>query len=452
MVAIDQRALTDAAWFARWRHDELARVDALDLTYLDYTGAALYPASLVQADARRLSEVVRGNPHSEHRASREATTDLDEARRAILEFLGADPARYDVVLTANATAACRLVGDGFRFGPAAPLILTLDNHNSVNGIRERAAARGARTVLVPLDADLRLTGAKSILDRHRGAGLFALPAQSNFSGVRHPLSLVTDAQRLGFRVLLDAASYLHSGTIDFNRVAPDFIALSIYKIAGYPTGIGALVARRDALAELERPWFAGGTVEWVMTSPARHRLRAGHEGFEDGTPPFLAAGAVPAALDAVRRADRSRLARHLAALTSRLLDGLIHLEHDNGTPVIAIHGPRDLEQRGATIALSVLDRRGNVIPYWDVEVAARTAQLAIRGGCFCNPGCGERALGLHGALMGPCVSGLGDSFTVPRLAACLGTSAVGALRLSLGLGSVDDDVTRAVEFFARYAR
>ena len=33
---------------------------------------------------------------------------------------------------------------------------------------------------------------------------------------------------------------------------------------GYPTGVGALVARKDFLAKLRKPYFAGGTVEFVQ--------------------------------------------------------------------------------------------------------------------------------------------------------------------------------------------
>ena len=445
------RSHADAAHFADWRQRELSRLDAAGMTYLDYTGAALYPASLVRADAERLATAVLGNPHSEHQPSRDASRDLDAARHAILDFLGADPAQYDVVLTANASGACRIVGEGFPFGPSTPFVLTADNHNSVNGIREFATAAGARTVLIPIDEELRLDGAEAVLQGESGPGLFAMPAQSNFSGVRHPLELVELARRRGFRVLLDTAAYLHSGVLDFATVQPDFLILSLYKIAGYPTGIGALVARHEALAELKRPWFAGGTVQWVMTTPPRHRLRPGHERFEDGTPSFLTVGAIPLALDAVRRTDRAALARHLRALTVRLLDGLGALTHSNGSPVFAIYGPRSGEDRGATVALSVLDAEGAVQPYWEVEARAHELGLALRGGCFCNPGCGERAFGLTEAVMMPCLDELAESFALPRLAACLGTNAVGAIRLSLGLGSVAEDVERALAFFAGYA-
>jgi len=66
MLTVANQAALDDRWFADWRHRELARVEESGLAYLDYTGAALYPASLVRSDAERLMASVLGNPHSEH--------------------------------------------------------------------------------------------------------------------------------------------------------------------------------------------------------------------------------------------------------------------------------------------------------------------------------------------------------------------------------------------------
>ncbi len=441
----------DDAWFTEWRSRELSRIARSGMTYLDYTGSALYPESLVRGDAARLAQVVLGNPHSESRPSRAATGDVESARRAILAFLHADPDEYVAVLTSNASAACRLVGESFPYERGSVLAVTLDNHNSVNGLGEFARARGASLAVIGLDDDLRLQAPRAVLDdASESTSLLALPAQSNFSGVRHPLELVKLARDRGWRVLLDAASYLPSADLRLDEVRPDFVALSLYKIAGYPTGLGALVARREALAELRRPWFAGGTVQWVSVQNRRHQLGPGPEAFEDGTLPFLAAGAVPAALAAVRDAGRERLARHLACLTSELLGGLRTLAHANGAELIRVHGPLDPNARGASVAFSLHDRAGETIPYWEVEEAARVDGIAVRGGCFCNPGCAEAAFGFPSAETRECLERLGDDFTIPRFAACLGDRTVGAIRISLGLGSIRADVQRALAFLRRY--
>src|SRR5688572_7316247 len=73
------------------RAHEFARLDASGLVYLDYTGAALYPASLVRRDARRLATNLLGNPHAESAPSTASTAALDDARRLTLRLLDADP-------------------------------------------------------------------------------------------------------------------------------------------------------------------------------------------------------------------------------------------------------------------------------------------------------------------------------------------------------------------------
>lgn len=444
--------VSDDAWFSVWRERELSRVVRAGVTYLDYTGAALYPESLVRADLARLGTQVLGNPHSAHGPSRDSSEDIDASRRALLAFLHASPDEYVVVLTPNATGACRLVGEAFPFRHGSTLALAADNHNSVNGIREYARAVGASIATIGLDDELRLASPESVLDiAPRAPSLFAYAAQSNFSGVRHPLSLIREAHRRVWRVLLDAASFLPGADLRLDEVRPDFVALSLYKMAGYPNGVGALIARRDALAELRRPWFAGGTVQWVSVQHGRHRFATAEAAFEDGTLPFLSAGAVAPALRALLDADRDRLSRQLARLTSETLAALTGFTHRTGAALVAVHGPPTTESRGATIALSLRDPCGRVIPYWLVEARARAAGIAVRGGCFCNPGCAEAAFGFPDAETHRCLEALGDDFTIPRFAGCLGDQVpVGAIRISFGLGSVRADVERVLEFLERY--
>ena len=69
--------------------------------------------------------------------------------------------------------------------------------------------------------------------------LFAYPAQSNFSGVQHPLDWIAQAQAHGWDVLLDAAAFVPTNQLDLSRWQPDFVPLSFYKMFGYPTGVGA---------------------------------------------------------------------------------------------------------------------------------------------------------------------------------------------------------------------
>ena len=57
---------------------------------------------------------------------------------------------YILVFTQNASAALKLVGESFPFAAGSRYLLTFDNHNSVNGIREFARAKGAAISYAPL--------------------------------------------------------------------------------------------------------------------------------------------------------------------------------------------------------------------------------------------------------------------------------------------------------------
>lgn len=101
----------------------------------------------------------------------------------------------------------RILAEAFPFRRGSRLTLTADNHNSVNGLRLPAKKRGADVRYVPLDDALRPLDPTPWLPRAVEPSLFAFPAQSNFSGVQHPLEWVDAAQELGYHVLLDAAAF-----------------------------------------------------------------------------------------------------------------------------------------------------------------------------------------------------------------------------------------------------
>jgi selenocysteine lyase/cysteine desulfurase len=413
----------------RWR--EFSRLERQRHAYLDYTGSALYADSQLRAHHELLASSLFGNPHSDSAPSRASTATIDAARDQLLRFLGVDSSTHDVVFTANTTAAIKLVAESYPFTPDTACVLSADNHNSVNGIREYARRAGAKLRILPLDDELRLRDP----ELEPGQGLLAFPAQSNFSGVRHPLSLVKRAKQLGYDVLLDIASLAASHPISLRDCPADFAALSFYKLFGYPTGLGALVARREALAKLRRPWFAGGTVLYAAVDADTHRLRAHHDGFEDGTPNFLGIAALPAGFALLDEVQLPRLSEHVASLTAMLLDELRAMPH------VIVYGPKDTHMRGGAVAFNV---RG--VAYAEVEARAAKARVSVRGGCFCNPGASEAAFGLSNVR--ECLDTLGDDFTVERFAACTG-GAVGAVRVSIGMANNAEDIRRLIDVIAR---
>ena len=427
------------------RAREFGRLDALGHVYLDYTGSGLYAASQVRSHSDLLMGHVFGNPHSTNPTSIESTRLVERCRHRVLQFFSADPDEYAVVFTANASHALKLVGESYPFAAGDQFLLTFDNHNSVNGIREFDRAHGARTTYLPmLPPELRVDD--SVLERalqgaaRGGNNLFAFPAQSNFSGVQHPLEWIAKAQDCGWDVLLDAAAFVPTNRLDLGRWHPDFVALSFYKMFGYPTGVGALLARKEALAKLHRPWFAGGTINVVSVQADRYVLAPGSAGFEDGTLDFTNIPAVEVGLELLESVGVDLVHQRVRLLCAWLIEELLALRHGNGRPLVRLYGPRSLERRGATLAMNFYDATGRVIDHQRIERTAGERGISLRTGCFCNPGAGEVALGLTRREIQDCF-GAGDSrMTYEDLRRCVDPHEAGAVRVSLGLVSNFADV------------
>jgi len=437
------------------RATEYARLDAQKHIYLDYTGGGLYTESQVREHVKLLCSHVFGNPHSTNPASQAMTELVEQARRFVLSYFHASPEEYVVIFTPNASGALKLVGESYPFAQGGRYLLTFDNHNSVNGIREFAKAKGAPITYVPLEPpDLRVNEAHlhHLLAQTRPGQphLFAYPAQSNVTGVQHPLDWIAHAQDLGWDVLVDCAAFVPTNRLDLSRWHPDFVPLSFYKMFGYPTGIGCLLVRKSALAKLRRPWYSGGTITLSSVlaaddTGAGFYLTPGEAGFEDGTVNYLMLPAVEIGLRYLEAIGIETIHERVRCLTGWLLEQLLALRHSNGQPVVRIYGPITTEQRGGTIAFNVCDPSGVVLDCYAIQEEANQHGISIRSGCFCNPGVREIALGLVREDLAS-VFRQKERMTYEQFLHIIDGRKQGALRVSVGLATNFSDVYQFVQF------
>ncbi|MBX3054747.1 MAG: aminotransferase class V-fold PLP-dependent enzyme [Caldilineaceae bacterium] len=439
------------------RATEYARLDRQGHTYLDYTGGGLYAEGQVRRHLDLLQENVFGNPHSVNPTSMAATRLVDAARAYVYKFFRASPEEYTVIFTANASGALKLVGEAYPFAPGSRYLLTFDNHNSVNGIREFAQAKGAEVLYLPVvPPDLRISQER--LEEFLGksepgqANLFAFPAQSNFSGVQHPLELIAQAHAAGWDVLLDGAAFTPTNRLDLSLWKPDFVSLSFYKIFGYPTGVGCLLARKDALKKLCRPWFAGGTITIASVQGCGHYLADSEAAFEDGTVDYLNLPAIHIGLEYIDSIGMELIHNRVVELTGWLLKELAGLCHSNGAPLVRIYGPTDTACRGGTIAFNFYDPDAVLVDYHKVEQLANSFNISLRTGCFCNPGAGELAHGLTTDEMREAFQNE-ERMTLEQFQAIVLSKhkkSAGAVRVSLGIASNFADVYRFLGFAAGF--
>jgi molybdenum cofactor sulfurtransferase len=435
------------------RDRDYARLDRLSQVYLDYTGGGLYAESQLRLHQQVLAGHVFGNPHSSNPTSLAATRLIESTRETILQFFNADPGEYTVIFTQNASGALKLVGESYPFEPGGHYLLTFDNHNSVNGIREFAHVKGAEVTYIPVSLPNMRVDMDSLdisLDMASAGGnnLFAYPAQSNFSAVQHPLEWVERAHAKGWDVLLDAAAFAPSNPLDLGKYRADYVSLSFYKIFGYPTGIGALVARRQALQKLHRPWFAGGTITVASVQGDKYYLAEAPAAFEDGTLDYLNIPAVEIGLKHIQSIGLATIHERVRTLTGWLLDNLSEMKHSSGLPLVRIYGPLTMVKRGGAVSANFYNKDGVAIDHRFIEQAANQHNISLRTGCFCNPGAGEIALGISQPELAACFTqpGHDQRLSLDDFRLCIDGKSSGAVRVSVGLVSNFEDVQVFLKF------
>ena len=435
-------------FFARLREREYGRLDLHHQVYLDYTGGNLPAERQLAAHHALLREHTLGNPHSTNPTSRRATELVEAARQAVLEFFQAEHDYY-CIFTPNATGALKLVGECYPFRPGSHYLMLADNHNSVNGIREYVRRAGGTFSYAPVRyQDLTIDGEllSAALARYgdHPRRLFAFPAQSNVSGVRHSLEWIDRAHAQGWDVLLDAAAFVPGNPLHLRRCRPDFVSVSFYKIFGYPTGVGCLLVRKDKFGDLCKPWFAGGTVRLAAVAYPDHRLVDGPERFEDGTLNYLDLPAVKIGLDYIADIGMNRIQERTASLMEYLCRHLSALRYQDGSPAVQVFGPQNRAVAGGTAILGFFDARGKRLALETIEARANARNLSLRSGCFCNPGIDEINSRLSGDHLRDFFSG-NPAGGYTQMIEFLGRMR-GATRVSVGIATIKADLDQFVAF------
>jgi molybdenum cofactor sulfurtransferase len=418
--------------------------------------------------AAEMTSSLLGNPHSASPSSQLSTARIEDTRLRALQFFNADPAEFDLIFVANATAGIKLVAEAMRAAPGGfDYAYHQSAHTSLVGVREEARAS---TCLDDATVEEWLSGGRAFrADEERvPTTLFAYAAQSNMDGRRYPLDWSQRLRNLqwpsGSRCLtmLDAAALAATAPLDLNNsdLAADFTVLSFSKIFGFPD-LGALIVRRQAFSAFHsRRYFGGGTVDTVVTTkeqwhaPKTHRL---HERLEDGTLPIhnIIALDIAMRIHGSLFGSMSAAASHVSYLARRLHQGLEQLRHQNGVQVCQIysHSPgRSLNgapSAGPIIAFNIRNQAGAWISLAEVEKLASLKNFHIRTGAVCNPGGIASALHLEPWEI---KRNFSAGFRCGSENDIIAGKPTGVVRASLGAMSNIADVDAFVAFIAEFYR
>ena len=349
-------------------------IDGAPIVYLDSANTSQKPRAVIDAMTRFMETSYAPINRSAYRLAAEATDAYEGARRAVARFVNA-PHPDEIVFTKNATESLNLVAKawgGATLREGDVVVLThLEHHANIVPWHQLAAERGIELRWVPLTPDgrLDLTDLDRLLD---GATAFSFTAMSNVLGTVTPVrELCAAAHAAGALAIVDACQYVPHHRTDVQAWGADLAAFSSHKMCG-PSGIGVLWGRAELLDAIP-PFLGGGNmiadVRLDGFTPAPVPAK-----FEAGTPPITEAIGLGAAVEFLERIGMDAVRRHETDMARYAIDTL----RDRFGDDITIHGPAEVEQRGAVISFAFRDLHPH-----DVSQVLDQRNVCIRAGHHC---------------------------------------------------------------------
>ncbi len=372
--------------------------------YLDWNATApLHPAA---RDAMLRAMDLFGNPNSVHGEGRVVRAAIEAARRQVAGLTGAEPAH--VIFTSGATEAANTVlTPEFKMG-RTPLTVGRLYVSAIEHPALREGGRFARDRIseIPVTSAgiVDLAALETLLaahDKESGLPMVAIMLANNETGILQPVRAAAGIVKAhGGLFVVDAVQAAGRVPLDINEIGADFLIVSSHKLGG-PKGAGALVSRGEIL--MPTPLIHGGGQE------------KGHRSGTENSLAVIGFGAAAAAAVAEFETRNAAVAR----LRQRLEEGMRH-----AAPDVVIHGA-DGERVPNTCFFTLPGLKAET-----GQIAFDLEGVALSAGSACSSG------------------KVGESHVLVAMGC---DPRLGALRISLGFATTEEEIDRAIAVFAKVA-
>ncbi len=347
------------------------KVNGKPFIYLDNAATSQRPQQVIDR-MNEFSHRFNGNIHrATHFMANKTTEAFEESREMVRNYLNAvEPA--EIIFTHGTTESINLVA--FSFGEAfiskgdEVIVTEMEHHANIVPWQMMCERRGAGLKIVPfgdngvLDLDQI---DKLITDKTR---ILAVTHVSNTLGTVNPITeIIAKAHLKNVPVLIDGAQAAPHFSIDVQALDCDFYAFSGHKMYG-PTGIGVLYGKRKWL-DLMPPFLGGGEMIDRVTFSKTTYNEIPYK-FEAGTPDYLGAIGLGAAIDYLNKQDKPMIERYEREL---LLESTLKLKQIDG---LKIYG--EAPEKAGVVSFNI----DGIHPF-DLGTLLDQMGIAVRTGRLC---------------------------------------------------------------------
>ena len=342
------------------------------LTYLD-SGATSQKPELVINEMSNVYSNINANVHrGTYVLSSETTAKYEDVRNKFKEFINAYSSD-EIIFTKGCTEGFNFLANSIckDLNPGDEIILTEIEHHA-NIIPWQMAAEKynlkIKYINITESFNLDIDHFESLLSSN--TKVVSIVGESNMSGMLPDIKKLNSIirEKTNAIYIVDGAQLVPHRKIDVQDLGIDFICVSGHKMLG-PTGIGVVWGRKELLEKLDPVYGGGDMIEEVFYetatwAPIPHK-------FEAGTPPYVEAIGLGAAVDYLTKLDMKNVEKHSDELRLYAKNKLENIDRLN-----IVHTNSNLA--GCTFAMSV-----EGVHATDVSLMLDTFGVAVRAGHHC---------------------------------------------------------------------
>ena len=342
------------------------------LTYLDSGATSQKPNSVINEMTNVYTNMNANVHRGTYVLSSETTAKYEEVRNKLKNFINAYYSD-EIIFTKGCTEGFNFLANSIckDLNSGDEIILSeIEHHANIIPWQMAAAKYNLKInyVNVSESFELDFDHLESLLNKN--TKVVSIVGESNISGMLPDIKKINTLvkEKTDAVYIVDGAQLVPHRKIDVQDLGIDFLCVSGHKMLG-PTGIGVVWGRKELLEDLDPVYGGGDMIEEVFYdratwAPIPHK-------FEAGTPPYVEAIGLGAAVDYLSNLDMNSVQKHSDDLREYAKN---NLENIDGLNIIHTNS----KLAGCTFAMSV-----DGVHATDVSLMLDTFGVAVRAGHHC---------------------------------------------------------------------